>query len=62
MIVFYAMHHYLADFGTWYLILLGALAIAIMLFTPKGIWGYVAHRYRDRYFPCENAGTVARVK
>src|ERR1700688_232696 len=35
VIVFYAMQHYLADFGTWYLILLGALAIATMLFAPK---------------------------
>ena len=35
VIVFYAKQHYLADFGTWYLILLGALAIATMLFDPK---------------------------
>ena len=51
VIVFYTMQHYLADFGTWYLILLGALAIVIMLFAPKGIWGYVAKRYRVALFP-----------
>jgi branched-chain amino acid transport system permease protein len=51
VIVFYAMQHYLADFGTWYLILLGALAIATMLFAPKGIWGYVAQRDRAALFP-----------
>jgi len=51
VIVFYAMQHYLADFGTWYLILLGAVAIVIMLFAPKGIWGYVAQRYRVALFP-----------
>ena len=51
MIVFYTMQHYLAAFGTWYLILLGALAIATMLFAPKGIWGYVAQRYRVALFP-----------
>ncbi len=39
VIVFYALQRYLADFGTWYLILLGALGIVIMLFAPKGIWG-----------------------
>jgi hypothetical protein len=43
VIVFYTMQHYLADFGTWYLILLGALAIATMLF--------VAHRYRVALLP-----------
>ena len=51
VIVFYTMQHYLADFGTWYLILLGALAIVIMLLAPKGIWGYVAQRYRVALFP-----------
>jgi hypothetical protein len=37
--------------GTWYLILLGALAIVAMLFAPKGVWGYVAQRYRVALFP-----------
>ena len=30
-----SLQTYLADFGTWYLILLGALAIVIMLFAPE---------------------------
>jgi branched-chain amino acid transport system permease protein len=51
VIVFYALQRYLADFGTWYLILLGILAIGIMLFAPKGIWGYIAQRYRVALFP-----------
>jgi len=51
VIVFYALQRYLADFGTWYLILLGILAIGIMLFAPKGIWGYVAQRYHVALFP-----------
>ncbi|MGA2288869.1 branched-chain amino acid ABC transporter permease [Bradyrhizobium sp.] len=51
VIVFYALQRYLADFGTWYLILLGALAILTMLFAPKGIWGYVAQRYHIALFP-----------
>jgi branched-chain amino acid transport system permease protein len=51
VIVFYALQHYLADFGTWYLILLGALAIVTMLFAPKGIWGYLAQRYGVALFP-----------
>jgi hypothetical protein len=37
--------------GTWYLILLGALAIVIMLFAPKGIWGYLVQRYNVAIFP-----------
>ena len=50
-IVFYLMQRYLADFGAWYLILLGSLAIVIMLFAPKGIWGFVSNRYDLTLFP-----------
>jgi branched-chain amino acid transport system permease protein len=53
VIVFYLLQHYLADFGTWYLILLGAIAIAIMLFAPKGIWGYVSERTGLVLFPTQ---------
>lgn len=51
VIVFYVLQRYLADFGTLYLIFLGALAIVTMLFAPKGIWGYVAQRYHVALFP-----------
>jgi branched-chain amino acid transport system permease protein len=51
VIIFYLMQSYLADFGTWYLILLGTLAIVVMLFAPRGIWGYVAARYDLALFP-----------
>jgi len=51
VIVFYLLQNYLADFGTWYLILLGALAIVIMLFAPNGIWGYMVQRYGLVLFP-----------
>jgi branched-chain amino acid transport system permease protein len=51
VIVFYLMQTYLAQYGTWYLILLGALAIVIMLFAPRGIWGYLAERFNLVLFP-----------
>ncbi|VIO72014.1 branched-chain amino acid ABC transporter permease [Bradyrhizobium ivorense] len=44
-IIFYLMQRYLADFGAWYLILLGTLGILVMLFAPKGLWGLIAERY-----------------
>lgn len=50
-IIFYLMQRYLASFGAWYLILLGALAIAVMLFAPKGLWGYLSERYGLVLFP-----------
>jgi branched-chain amino acid transport system permease protein len=51
VIIFYLMQTYLSSYGTWYLILLGALAIVIMLFAPKGIWGYVSERWGLVLFP-----------
>ena len=50
-VIFYLMQHYLADFGAWYLIVLGALAIVVMLFAPKGLWGFVSERYNLTLFP-----------
>jgi branched-chain amino acid transport system permease protein len=51
VMVFYLMQTYLAGFGSWYLILLGALAIATMLFAPKGIWGHFSQRFGVVLFP-----------
>ena len=53
VIIFYLLQTYLADFGAWYLILLGALAIVVMLFAPNGIWGYVSARYNLVLFPLQ---------
>jgi branched-chain amino acid transport system permease protein len=50
-VIFYLMQRYLADFGAWYLILLGALGIVVMLFAPKGLWGFVSERYNLTLFP-----------
>lgn len=50
-VVFYLLEDQLADFGTWYLMLLGGLAIVIMLFFPRGIWGTFADRFDIHLFP-----------
>ena len=50
-LVFYLLQDNLASFGAWYLMLLGALAIVIMLFAPSGIWGFFAERYGLSVFP-----------
>jgi len=53
VMVFYLMQTYLAGFGSWYLILLGVLAIATMLFAPKGIWGHFSQRFGIVLFPVQ---------
>jgi branched-chain amino acid transport system permease protein len=51
VLVFYLLQTYLAGFGSWYLILLGALGVATMLFAPRGIWGFVVERWNLQLFP-----------
>jgi branched-chain amino acid transport system permease protein len=50
-IVYFLLREFLADLGSVYYILLGALAIIIMLVAPKGIWGYIAQRWNISLFP-----------
>ena len=49
-IVLYFLQDYLAHFGTWYLITLGALAAVVMLVAPRGLWGYVVERFDVQVF------------
>lgn len=52
-VVFFALRQTLADLGTLYLLLLGAVAIVVMLWAPKGIWGLIASRFGWQVFPLE---------
>ena len=38
-ILFFLLREYLSGFGTWYLIILGVISIAFILFEPRGVWG-----------------------
>jgi branched-chain amino acid transport system permease protein len=52
-ILFFLLRQTLADLGSLYLLMLGAVAIAVMLFAPKGIWGYLADRFGWQLLPLE---------
>ena len=52
-LVFFILRQTLADLGSLYLLMLGAVAIAVMLFAPKGIWGFVAGRFGWHLLPLE---------
>ena len=51
MLVYIVLRELLADYGTYYLILMGAIAIAVMLKAPSGIWGFIVQRYDLQLFP-----------
>jgi branched-chain amino acid transport system permease protein len=52
-VAYFVLRETLDGFGTWYLIILGLVAIVLMLRMPKGIWGYVANRFDIRFFPVQ---------
>ena len=43
-VVYYLLQNSLADLGNWYLVIVGAVAIAITLLAPKGLWGLTRDR------------------
>jgi branched-chain amino acid transport system permease protein len=52
-LVFFLLREALADYGAWYMILLGALAIVAMTQCPQGLWGLVAGRWDLWFFPVQ---------
>lgn len=50
-VVFYGLQSMLANFGSWYLIVLGLIAIIAALWLPRGLWGWIFDRTRWRLFP-----------
>lgn len=53
VIVFFLLREFAADWGAWYLIMMGAVAIAVMLIDKKGIWGMLRRRFGLIIFPVE---------
>ena len=43
-LIFFALQRWLADYGVWYLVLLGAIAVAAAVWLPRGVWGAVSSR------------------
>jgi branched-chain amino acid transport system permease protein len=58
-LVFFLLRQTLADLGSLYLMMLGAVAIAIMLKAPKGLWGLVAARFGWQVFPLQRRVTFS---
>ena len=52
-IVFFVLRALFADYGAWYLMLLGLVAVVVMLAAPKGLWGYLAERFDLQLFPVQ---------
>jgi len=51
VLVFYLLRTALANYGSWYLMTLGVLAIAVMLFARTGLWGLISTSSHLHLFP-----------
>jgi branched-chain amino acid transport system permease protein len=52
-LIFWALNKFLSDYGTWYLLGLGLLAILVTLFFKQGLWGYAQQRWGWSLFPTQ---------
>ena len=51
ILVLFALQTLLADYGAWYLMILGLIGIGVMLFAPRGLWGLISEKYGIQLFP-----------
>jgi branched-chain amino acid transport system permease protein len=51
--VFFVLRQALADLGSLYLLMMGAVAIVVMLWAPKGLWGLIADRFGWQALPLQ---------
>src|SRR6266702_1161305 len=50
-IVFMVLQQSLANYGTWYFIVLGVVAMAVAIWAPRGLWGLISDKLGLRLFP-----------
>lgn len=52
-LIFWALNKYFSDYGTWYLLGLGLLAIVVTIYFKQGLWGWFQQRYGWSLFPTQ---------
>jgi len=50
-IIYFALQQTLQQYGVWYLIIFGSLAVVVALWQPKGIWGAFRERFHSELLP-----------
>ena len=52
-LVFWLLSKFFSDYGTWYLLGLGLLAIVTTIYFKQGLWGFVQQRWGWSLFPTQ---------
>ena len=50
-VLFFTLQQSLAQYGSWYLMILGGVAILVAIWAPRGIWGFISGHTKVRPFP-----------
>ena len=50
-VLFFALREYLAELGTWHLIILGTISIGVILTEKRGLWGLIRRVWPVELFP-----------
>jgi branched-chain amino acid transport system permease protein len=52
-LIFFALNKLFSDYGTWYLLGLGLLAVVVTIFFKQGLWGWAQQRWGWTLFPTQ---------
>lgn len=50
-VIYFALRGLLADYGAWYQLVMGLIAIVIMVWAPQGLWGLAERRWGWAIWP-----------
>ncbi len=54
-LLYFVVRQEFSDYGTWYLIALGLLAIVVVIRFPRGLWGEFSARFAWHVFPIQRS-------
>jgi branched-chain amino acid transport system permease protein len=52
-LLYFVLSKFFSDYGTWYMVVLGLVAIVVTIRYPRGLWGWVSQRFGLRLFPIQ---------
>lgn len=58
-LIYFVLRQFLSDYGSWYMIVLGCVAVAFMLWIPRGVWGLMSSRFDLHFFPVQRRVRLA---
>jgi branched-chain amino acid transport system permease protein len=50
-VIYFVLQQSLQNYGAWYLIIFGALAVGVAIWQPRGIWGFIRDKFHFELLP-----------